>query len=91
MREEHVGRYREWQSLLAELLRRADEQRTCGLDPVEEAFRLSALIDGLGLQITLARGVGDAERAVRAINHYLEQLGLDAAAELLGTPGTKGP
>jgi AcrR family transcriptional regulator len=81
MREEHVSRYREWLALLAELLLKAEGNRTGGPDPVDEAFRLSALVDGLGLQITLRRGGGDAERVIGTIDHHLETLGLRAGGE----------
>jgi hypothetical protein len=81
MREEHVSRYREWLALLAELLSKAEGNRTGAPDPVDEAFRLSALVDGLGLQITLRRGGGDTERVIGIIDHHLETLGLHAGRE----------
>ena len=64
-------------SVLARLLRNAAAQVGAGqVDAGQEAFRLSALIDGLGLQITLSQEGGDADRATGIVDHHLETLGL---------------
>jgi AcrR family transcriptional regulator len=80
---EHVSRYREWRSLLIGLVENVAPHRGTPLDADEEAFALCALIDGLGLQLTLFGGDGDAVRAVRAVDRHLEALGVDPS----GGPG----
>ena len=49
-----------------------------GLDATDEAVRLSALIDGLGLRMTLGREGDGAERAIAAIDRHLGTLGIHA-------------